>query len=541
MNKKLKKLSSIIALLVAASFVLSSCGKSASPASSPDKAAAPSANAGEKAAPSSSQTPAAAKRNTLTVATTGDARVIDPHACGDSMSSNALYPVFETLIRHDATGELVPMLATEWKQLDSKSFEFKLRQGVKFHNGEEMKASDVVFSFQRATSEKGVQVQYIMNAIDPEGCEAIDDYTVVIRTKEDFPAFLSYFPYIGCVIMSEKAYQDPAAETHPVGTGPWEFVSWEKGDKLTYKRFDEYWGEKPDFENLVIKAIPEHSSRLIELETGACDIAIGLTVNERGKVEDNPNLELKTAPTTVYTAMYMNTVKYPFTEEKFRQAIDYAINEEGIVQAIHRGAANYTPGPVVPTQKYFNDSEPHCRFDPEKAKQLLAESGVDLSGKTFVISTNENQTRIDICTIIQNQLKENLGMDVKINVMETASYWSFVETNEKELFMTGWGTVGLPDPDNNIYGPLHSSQIPANNTTGFTTPELDALLQKSRTLEDGPEREKIVKEIQQIVRDATPYVTFDNSNNNIGVQKYVKGFDAMPTSQQYYNWIKLNQ
>jgi len=165
---------------------------------------------------------------------------------------------------------------------------------------------------------------------------------------------------------------------------------------------------------------------------------------------------------------------------------------------------------------------------------------VDISGQTFTLSTNENQTRIDICTIIQSQLKENLGMDVKINVMETASYWSFIESNEKELFMTGWGAVGFPDPDNNLYGPLHSSQIPANNTTGYTTEELDRLLEESRTLEDGPERESIVKEIQVLIRNGTPYLTFDNSNNMIGVQNYVKGFDAMPTSHQYYNWVRLN-
>lgn len=478
-----------------------------------------------------------ADKNTLVVANMGDARTVDPHGAGESTSVNALLPVVETLVSYDADGNVQPLLAEKWEEIDSQTWKFYLRKGVKFHNGEEMKASDVVYSFKRATSPLGARVQYIMKMVDPEGLEIVDDYTVIIRTIKPFSPFVSYLPYIGAAIISEKAYEQPDAELHPVGTGPFEFVEWKKGEKLTYKRFDGYWGEKPGHENLVIKTIPESNSRLIELETGEADIAIGMTVNDMSKIEDNPKLELQTSPTTVFTYLAFNTAKAPFDNLKFRQAIDWAINEEAVIAAVHRGAARYTPGPVTPDQKYYDDSEQNCRYDVEKAKQLIKESGVDIS-KSFTITVNENQPRIDLATIVQSQLKE-IGITVEIKVMETASYWNYISTGEQEMFVSGWGAVGFPEPDNNIYGPLHSSQIPENNTCFYNNPKLDEMLDRSRQLSDGTEREELVKDIQKLIRDEVPYITFDNPTNLVGVQKYIKNFVAMPTSHQIYNSVTI--
>ncbi|MCR3955656.1 MAG: ABC transporter substrate-binding protein [Gudongella sp.] len=473
--------------------------------------------------------------STLVVASAADARSIDPHGAGDNTSVNALMPVVETLVVYDENGEIKPHLAESWEEIDSQTWKFKLREGVLFHNGEEMKASDVVYSFKRATSPLGARVQYIMKMVDPDGLEIVDDYTVIVRTTQPFSPFVGYLPYIGAAIISEKAYEEPGADLNPVGTGPFKFVEWKKGDTLSYERFNDYWGEQADYERLVIKAIPEANSRLIELETGSADIAITMTVNDQPKIESNSNLDLHTSPTTIFTMLGFNCSIEPYNNAKFRQAIDWATDAEGIVQAVYRGSAVYTPGPVTPKQKYYDDSEPNDRYDVEKARKLLEESGVDLS-KTYTIYVNESQPRIDIATILQSQLSE-VGVNIEIKVMETAAYWDFIASGDQEMFISGWGAVGFPEPDNNIYGPLHSNQIPANNNVFYSDPELDAMLDLSREMSDGPEREELVKDIQKHIRENAPYITFDNPINIIGTQKYIKGFVAMPTSHQVYNSV----
>ena len=473
----------------------------------------------------------------LVVAFGSDTTTLDPHCAGNSAAVNVLLPVVEQLVRYDADGNLQPWLAESYEILDPQTIQFHLRKGVKFHNGEEMKASDVVFSFKRATTDYAANVAYIMDMVDPDGLEIIDDYTVNVRTKVPFASFIYYMPYIGASIISEKAYQSDEAIEHPVGTGPYRFVEYKKGDYVKYEKNPDYWKGEPACDTLTIKAIPDVTQRYIALETGEVDIAVGLTVNEVSQIADNPDLTLATPPTTVFTTLNFNCAKAPFDNEKFRQAIDYAINEEAVVQAVFRGSAQYTPGPVTPNTKYFYDGEPHCRYDVEKAKELFAESGADMS-KTYEIVTNESQTRIDEATIIQQQLAE-AGMNVKITVMEYAAYMDYTTGEDKEMFFNGWGAVGFPDPDNNLYGPLHSSGIPENNNTYTNDPKLDEMLDQERSLEDGEEREQLCYDIQKYIRDLTPYVTLENSINLVGLHTYVQGFEAMPPTDQYYNFVSL--
>ncbi len=533
----LKRLSTLISTVVVFSLALTSCGSNAGSSNQNSASNEQSTEAKKE----NTQIVAKKDPTTLVVANSADARTLDPHDAGDSGSGNALYPVFESLVNVDwKTGEILPGLAEKWEKLDDVSYKFYLRKGVKFHNGEEMKASDVVFSFKRAISPAGAKVAYIMKVVDPNGFEIIDDYTVVIKTLGAFSPFLGYMPYIGAVVMSEKAYSDPAAANHPIGTGPYMFVDWKKGDRLTYKKFNDYWGQKPEFENLIIRSIPDVNSRLIELETGNIDLAIGLTPNEVNRVKDNSKLQLFSSPSTIFTYLTYNCAKAPFDNVKFRQAIDYALDEEGINEAVYRGLAKYTPGPVTPDQKYFYNGEPTCRYDVEKAKQLLSESGVNVSGKKFALTVNDNQSRIDMAQIIQTQLKE-IGIDVEIKVMETAAYFDFINGDEKEFFINGWGAVGFPEPDNNIYGPAHSSGIPSTNSEMYSNPTLDKLLDDSRATPDGEERQKIVYDIQKLLRDETPYITISNNINYIGAQNYVEGFTAQPTAYQIYSNIKIKK
>lgn len=510
-----KKISILLTLLLSSTVFLSGCGGNSSSSDKKDLS----------------------QKKDLIVAIQGDAKSIDPHGAGDANSVNALNGIFETLVKYDEKGEIVPSLAESWEQIDDLSYKFNLRKGVKFHNGEEMKASDVVFSFKRALTPVGSKVQYIMNAIDGDGLEIVDDYTLIVRTKKPFSPLISYLPYIGASVLSEKYYTEnpDTAPMNPVGTGPLKFVEWKKGSELTYTRNEEYWGDKTKYETLVMKIIPENNSRMIELETGAIDIALGVSPNDYQRIKDSKDMELLTKPSTQFTQLAMNTQKAPLNDVRVRQAIDLAINEESVVQSVHRGSVRYTPGGITPDQQYFDDSDTKCKYDVEKAKSLIKEAGL-APGTKLTFYTTENQVRIDTGTIIQTQLKE-IGIDLEIKVLEAATFYDAVQNGEHDLCISGWGAIGFKDPDNNLYGPLHSDQIPDNNYCFYSNPELDKLLDLQRTLPNGPEREKAVKDAQKLIRQEVPYITFDNPDQAVGVRSYVKGFSPTPAASHFYNSV----
>lgn len=475
----------------------------------------------------------APKQDTLTVAFGSDPPTLDPHSSSGSPSVNALNPVYETLVRYDENGEITPLLAESWEQIDDLSWKFNLRKGVKFHNGEEMKASDVLYSMKRATGPDGVKVSYIMQAVDSENCEVVDDYTIIIRTHKPFAPLIGYLPYVGAVVVSEKEFTaDPEkAAMNPVGTGPFKFVEWKKNDRVTYVRNDEYWGEKPAYTNLIIRTIVEANSRVIELEAGGVDIAYEIPANDVQRLEDNPDTKIERNNSTIFEFLGMNTSKEPFSNVEFRRAIDLAIDEEGIVKSVYRGNATYTPGPVTPNMKYFDDSDVKCRYNPEEAKEILKKIGIP-EGAAYTITINENKARIDSATIIQSMLKE-VGINLEIKVLETGTFWEALEQGDSEFFISGWGAVGFPEPDNNIFGPLHSIQIPANNYCYYSNPELDALLDASRTTPDGDEREKIVKDVQKLIRLEVPYITYANPQQVAGMRSNVMGFKPSPAASHF--------
>ncbi len=501
MKGSFKKVVSLLLVAVMASTLLAGCGKS-EPANSGDQSS---------------------KKDTLTVAIPFDPITMDPHAAGDTPSVNNQTPVYETLVVYDQDSKIAPMLAESWEQIDAKNWKFNLRKGVKFHNGEEMKASDVLFSFKRATSPDGVKVQYVMGAIDAANCKVVDDYTIIIATHEPFP-LLGYLPYIGASIVSEKEFAaDPEkAARNPVGTGPFKFVEWKKNDRCVYVRNEDYWGEKPAYENLVIRTIVESNSRVIELESGSIDIAYAIPANDVARLEQNPDTKIERNTSTLFNYIGMVNDKAPFNNPDFRMAIDLALDEEAIIKTVFRGIADYTPTPVTPICMYFDDSDTKPRYNPEEAKNLLKKAGIS-EGTTFTMTIYEDQTMMDAATVIQSMLKE-VGINLEIKVLEFGTFFLGLESGDYEFFISAWGAVGFTEPDNNLFGPLHGSMIPASNSVHYNSSEYNGLLTKSRATPNGPEREKLIKDAQKLLRKDVPMITYANLNQIVGTRANVKGF-----------------
>ena len=477
-------------------------------------------------------------KNTLTVAIAADPPTLDPHAASIDSAVNNLNPVYETLVKYDDDGEIVPCLATEWERIDDLRWRFKLRNDVKFHNGEKMTANDVLFSFKRATGPEGAKVAYIMSAIDAENCVVEDDYTIVIATHEPFGPLIGYLPYIGAVVVSEKEFTEnpEKAAMNPVGTGPFKFIEWKKNDQCSYERFDDYWGEKPSYKNLIIRTIVEANSRVIELESGTVDIAYSIPANDIERLKENENTDVVERLSTTVEYLDMNVTKKPLDDVRVRQAIDYAINEQAIEDIVYRGTASYSPTTVTPGMKYFDDSDTDYRYDVKKAKQLLKEAGVSDLKLTLICS--ESVTRLNAATIMQSMLSD-VGIDVEIQSYESGTVLNMIDAGETELFIMGFGAVGFPEPDNNIYGPFHSKQIPTNNMGFYKDPKLDEMLDEQRFMTDGPEREKLIKDIQKYLRENLPVIPLANTKQVIGIRSNIKNFVPTQASSHFVDKVDI--
>ncbi|MDR1649275.1 MAG: ABC transporter substrate-binding protein [Synergistaceae bacterium] len=462
--------------------------------------------------------PAAAK-DTLIVVDQYDATTMDPVAHNDLPSMRACLSVYDTLIFAGPEGEVLPGLAESWEFLSDTQYKMTLRKGVLFHNGEEMKAEDVKFSLERAAGDKGSKVAtYSQNL---EKVDAPDDYTAVIHLKKaDYSFFLSLTHSWACIV--NKKAVEAAGENYgmqPVGTGPFKFLSWQKGNKYVLERFNDYWGPKVKFKTLEVRSVPEPSSRTIELEAEGADIAFPIIANDMKHIEGNPNLVLYREPQTSVCYMGFNVTKKPFDDVRVRKAISAALDTVAIQKAVWRGTGKL-PTSLIPFGVLYSlDGKlpPHTQ-DVEEAKRLLAEAGVkDLK---LEIWTNERKERVDSAMIMQAQLLD-VGVTAEIKVLEWGAFLNGLRGRTHDLFILGWPTT-VPDP-NFALAPLLEGGS-SSNYTFIDDPRIEELLVKGRSVPNGNERQEIYEEIQRYVNDQVPMIYVYGDESTAGSQKTVKGF-----------------
>jgi len=464
----------------------------------------------------------------LTVATAYDAKSLDPHATNDVASSNVMAQIYENLVALNDKGEVVPMLAESFKRLDPLTYEFKLKKGVKFHNGEELKASDVKFSLERALSPLGASIAHIVGEIDPAGFKIVDDYTIIVKTKTPFAGFLPSLAHTGGSILNEKAVKAAGKDysQQPVGTGPFKFTKWAKGDRVELERFDDFHGSKPQFKNMVIRVIVEPTNRAIELESGSVDIAYEISTNDLKRIQENKDLKLLRIMDNSITHLGMNTTKKPFDDVRVRQAISYAVDSKLVVDTVWRGIGTAAVGPIPTNVKYSNKSLKSHEYNPEKAKQLLAEAGLPNGFKT-TIWTNDKKERIDMATIIQNELKQ-VGIIVDIKVMEWGAFLDGTNKGEQEMYMIGWNSQ-INDPDMSLYAMFHSSKFGAGgNRPFYKNSKVDGLIEQGRQMPDSEARQTLYYELQDMINADAPWIYLNAGEQVVGTKKTIKGFVPSP-------------
>ena len=464
-------------------------------------------------------------KDTLVIGQGADAKSLDPHASNDNPSSNIRVQIYDRLMDLDENGVPQPMLAESWERPDDKTIIFHLRKGVKFHNGDEMKASDVKFSLERALASP--EVSHILAGIN--GVEVIDDYTVKVTTEKPMAAILNNLSHITIAILSEKATKEAGDKfgQNPVGSGPYKFVSWQSGDRVTLEAFPEYWQGEAPVKNVVYRNIVEETNRTIGLETGELDIIYDIQGLDKNKLRDDERFVLIEGPQVSMTYLGFNMKKAPYDNPKVREAISYAIDQKPIIDTVFLGAGEAANSIIGPNVWGYYDVEKYTQ-DIEKAKALLAEAGYP-DGFKAKIWVNDNPVRRDTAVILQDQLKQ-IGIDLAIETVEWGAFLDGTARGDHEMFLLGWGTV-TRDPDYGMYELISTATMgAAGNRSFYSNPTVDKLLEEGRTELDPEKRKAIYKEIQEIIRKDIPMYMIIYPLQNVVTQKNIKNFKLDPAN-----------
>ncbi len=473
-----------------------------------------------------SDDPAEPPKDTVVIATGAAPSELDGNGKNDSASLQVRLQMYETLVTTDSDMNIVPAIAESWDYIDDTTIVFKIREGVKFHDGTELKASDVEFSLVRADA-----IGYTGNnlkVIDFDNSGATGEYEYTMKLHAPFSPVLSSLT-VGAAGMVSQAYVEANTEEflarNPNGTGPYTLDEWYDGDRIELVKFDDYWRETQGAQRLVFRFIAEAANRAIEVEVGGVDLAYDLSPNDTIRLQEDPNVDVFLADNLSTTYIGFNYTKENLQDKLVRQAVRYALDLETIVDAVYFGLGHTGVSTIAPAVWGFSDNVPSYTFDPDKARDLLAQAGYE-DGLTTKIWTSDNQQRMVIAEIMQNQLGA-VGINAEVEVIEWGNFLVALQNKELDIYILGI-SASTGDGDA-LYNNHHSTSPFSGNTGYYNNPELDVLLEQSRLETDPAERMKVLEEVQQMVMEELPWIPVWHGVNAIGMAPGLEGFSAHPS------------
>jgi len=447
---------------------------------------------------------------------------LHPHDANDIYSRRIIANIFDRLIETNEKLEIVPGIAESWEQIDPLTLKFNLKKGVNFQNGEEVTSEDVKYTFENAKKSPKVGTMYEM--IDT--VETPDKYTVIFKTKAPSGSLLHHLTHITASILNKKHYENTKdTNLKPLGTGAYSLEEWKAGSFMTLKRFDDYFRGKAPIETIEVRVVPEENSRVIAVETGEHHITGDIDSIGRAILADKKDVKIDEISSLGVAYLGMNTSKGPLQDPRVRKAIVMAIDRDIIIDSVLDGAvkkANSLLGPGV--VGYSKDTKPYD-YNPEEAKKLLAEAGH--TNLEFTLITSDNSLRKQMAEIIQAQLKE-VGINIKIEILEWATFLNTTGSGNSELFMLGWSNSS-GDADYGLTPMLHSSMKGApGNRAFFDNKEFDQLLEAGKVELDKEKRNELYAKAQDIMNREAPVLPIYFQPASAGVRNEVKGFVQSP-------------
>ena len=465
---------------------------------------------------------------------------LDPGQALGLHTLRVTHQIFETLVNTpDDSTEIVPGLAESWQvSADGLAWTFKLRGGVRFHDGTPLDAAAVKFSFDRvidpthphAKSGKWSFVVGYLSSV--KSVEVVDPATVRLHLKYPTASLLPLLALPNCAIVSPTAFAKAPDDFggHPVGSGRYRLDTWERGSRLVLRRNEDYWGTKGKPQTLVYRPLPEANARLTELLTGGVDLILPIPPDFVERLE-------KTAQVTVHkktglTAWYagFNVEKKPFTDRRVRQALNFAVNKDAIIRDILKGTGILSTGPLLPGTWAYEPSVKKYPYDPAMAKRLLLEAGYPNGFEVeFWVpeSGSGMQAPVEMATVIQANLA-TVGVKAALKTMEWGSYLGKLRAEAPQMFALSW-FLKSEDPDLSMYPLFFSKNSPLPNRANYANPEVDQLLLQARQVADQGKRADLYKRAQRLIVEDAPWLFVDHEVQVVATRANVKGFRLHPS------------
>ena len=457
---------------------------------------------------------------------------LDPTLTNDMASARVHPLIYDTLLNMDYDMNPEPGLAERWQfendaQGQPTIIRLFLKRGVYFHNGDELNARIVKFSLDRAIASP--VIGHITGMI--QSVEVVNDYEVLIRLPYPFSPILNHLAHRATSIVNERALTEMGPERHsmaPVGTGPYIVTNIVTGDRIELTAWDRYHGTPAPIPNMIVRVLPDPATRQIELETGGVDIILDIPPTDISRVLAHPDLQLARGPNFYVEYIGFTVTRPPFDDVRVRQAINYAIDAEAVIRAAYMGAGSLQTGPLSPrVWASTADRLPVYEYNPERARQLLAEAGFP-NGFTTDLWTNENPARVDVCEIVQNMLAQ-VGITVEIRIAELSALLETTARGETDMFSLGWRTV-TGDADYGLIPLFHTTQFgAAGNRSYYSNPVLDRILDEARAEPNRTRREQLYAEAQQIIRDDAVWVFLWVGESINALRADLRGFQIHPS------------
>lgn len=439
----------------------------------------------------------------LVVVVGQDVATLDPHNEPTTNFSH-LRQTFENLTQINNNRELQPALAESWSLVNDTTWEFKLRPDVKFHNGDTMTAEDIVWNFNRVMTEAHPSGPRKIFVAWFDSIEQVDDLTVHVHTLGPYPpaALVSTI----AMIIPKNYFEEVGPEGFdqaPVGTGPYRITSWSLNQQLTLEAFDEYWGTPGVIPTAEFRIIPEESTRISELITGGADVVLNLSPNRVAELENEPNIDIVSKESSLNFWLGFNTATSPLDDVRVRQAFAHAIDVPLIIQEVLGGFANHSNSTVHTTSIGWDPDLPPFEYDPDKARQLLAEAGYPdgfsmpfVGGPTVWPATEESGEAI-------SGFLAEVGIDAPFQLIEWGDYFDRFRNGELEgIFL--WGNLSGIDPQTSLNLNYHSP--PVGQQVYYNNPDLDALIEAAQTDMNPESRLATIKEIQAFMKQEVSIV-----------------------------------
>ncbi len=451
----------------------------------------------------------------LVIATSAEPNSADFHQAVGTIGRQLAVNIGDALVALDENLAIRPALAESWKQESPTSWIFRLRKGVKFHDGTPFNAAAVKFNFERlldpTTKSRDANMLASLDTV-----EVVDEHTVRLRLKRPFAPLLRTLAYIFGYQMSPTAAKALGLQDYgraPVSTGPFKLAQWVAGDHITLVANKDYWRGAPKIDEITWKFIPQSSSRSALLRAGDVDFVESLDGADLASVQGDPNLMVSRIPLLSWNFVGVNTETKPFDNVKVRQAVSHAIDASALTRSILLGAGLPQNQLVPKGMLGYRDDFKGYAYNTARAKQLLAEAGFPRGFETELwYATGYTSSVKELCEAIQGYLQA-VGIRARIVVNDLPAWAAARREGRIPTIFMNWGS-GTGDSDTSLYSPFYSAEHPPKgvNYTFYTNPKVDPLLEKAREAPDA-QRDQLYREAQALIMEDAPWTIINQLVN----------------------------